>query len=160
MTKTNGVLVAISLLLLIGVVTGVVWQLKRGSWEGRAPGRRSMAQQLMRLKSTAMADLRQGLEKEDYRLIERGITRLRQVNSAASSYLSDQQYGDQGELFLQELDAFGRHVASRDLPSARTRYVQLAESCASCHELIRGTSSVPTDLEEPDPADPPVSATE
>jgi cytochrome c553 len=133
----------VSLLILVGIL---VWIWPKAAREDASRGRGRVAGQLMNLKSQSIIELREGLEDQDYRQLEQGIARLRKVNEAANWYLSEKQYGDQGDVFRQVLDQFSQNVGGRDLSSARNSFVQLTASCVACHRLA---GNVPLDDDLP-----------
>jgi hypothetical protein len=125
--------------MIIGIF---VWSWRVAARYDATSGRRGLGSQLMEMKTQSMADLRDGLATADFRQMENGIARLRQVNDAASGYLSELRYGEAGATFRQALERFSSDVQSRDLSRAKRSFDELTGSCVACH---RGPASVPLD---------------
>ncbi len=116
--------------MFIGL-TAWIWQ--AAVRQDATPFRRGVGNQLMKMKTQSMADLRDGLATADYSQLEDGIARLRKVNDSASSYMSEDRYGEAGSAFRRALEQFGDNVLNRDLSMAKRSFQELASSCVACH---------------------------
>ncbi len=132
---------AIAVALTIGVVSWV-WQAAGRNDASR--NRTGLTPQLMRLKSKSMRTMRDGLATSEYLLLEEGVAQLREVNTAAGWYLSDERYGPAGDAFREALERFDDDVERRDLASAKRSFDALTQRCLACH---RGTSDVRLDAD-------------
>ena len=136
--KEQFVYIAASVCAVAMIIGIFAWLWRVAARHDASPSRHGLGIQLMKMKTQSMADLRDGLATTDYRQLEDGIARLREVNDAANWYL----YGEAGADFRRALERFSGDVQSRDLSRAESSYEELTASCVACH---RGPSNVSLD---------------
>ena len=138
--RSDIVYIAASVCAVAMIIGIFAWSWRAVTRHDAAPAGHGLRTQLMQMKTRAMAELRDGLATENYEKLEEGIDRLREVNDAASWYLSDDRYGEAGSDFRRILEQFGGDVQGRQLSRAKRSFEELTASCVACH---RGESNVP-----------------
>ena len=142
MTKANIMLSVGAGALLLAIALGFVWLWSlSGASDSRAAADDLVAR-LMKRKSAAVANIRDGLDQGDYRQAERGVAELRRIGAASNWYLPDQRYSHLSGQFRQALDQLNDVLAARNTQQVRSTYTVLIESCQACHQQ---TSTSPLD---------------
>jgi hypothetical protein len=124
---------ATGVLLLLSVVLFCYWLwLWAGSLDSRGK-RDGLAAQLMRRKTAATIEIRDGLAEASYRRVERGASELRQIGEASAWFLPAPKYGALSDDFRDALSFLDKALSGRDSTQLQDAYADLIKSCVDCH---------------------------
>jgi len=145
MNRGDWILYAALGVLLLTSVGFFTWAWRAAAERDAVPFRDEMIDKMMRQKEQAAQAIEQGIGQRDYKRMEAGIVRLRDLAIAADWYAADAIYRQHSDDFRQTLNRLDRSVQDRDLEATRRSYAELRVSCVNCHELNQSSSSVSLD---------------
>ncbi len=126
--------------LLLTSIGFFAWAWQAAVRRDADPFRAEMIDKVMREKEQAAQTIEQAIEKSDYRRIEVGIVRLRELATAADWYAADDLYRQHSEAFRATLDRLNRSVQDRNLDAVRQTYAELRVTCSACHAQNQSSS--------------------
>jgi hypothetical protein len=100
--------------------------------------KRSPLQAFMRQKLELAKNVLEGLAVEDFALIAKNATRMRELSDDAQWRVSpNNDYLRRSAEFQDLADELSAKAKERNLDGATLAYVKLTMSCVKCHKLVR-----------------------
>lgn len=141
MKRGDWILYAALGVLLLTSLGFFTWAWRAAARRDAVPYRDGMINIMMRQKDQAARTIEQGIERTDYRRMEAGMARLRELAVAADWYADDALYRRHSDAFRQTLDRLNRTVQDRNLEAVRRTFAELRVTCSECHELNQSSSA-------------------
>jgi HAMP domain-containing protein len=137
MKRPDLVLLVALALLLLASLGFFAWAWQTAAKRDAVRFRNEMIDKMMRQKEQAAQSIQQGIAAADYRTIETGIARLRDLAVAADWYAAEASYRQHSDEFRQTLEELAQSAREQDLEATRQSYADLRVTCANCHALNR-----------------------
>jgi len=120
--------------VLFGVLMTLVI---RGLWQlENTPVAGSFKEEMMHRKTRAMAEILEGLVREDLPSVEASAERMRGIGQKVQWYLSSSRYEDNDGVFRDSTHELIEASRRGDYADAKESALRLEMSCIRCHELI------------------------
>jgi hypothetical protein len=111
------------------------------------PTRGTLTKQMMHRKSQAMENILDGMIREDYRRLDRGVERMKASSNMIEHFLNFPKYERLSEDFNKSLDDLREAASKKESEPAKEAVLRLERSCIECHILLNQVNRSPAGSE-------------